>query len=137
MSNPKPARRSLKIFLAGALVGGMLGGLLGVAGAAEILIHHPHFASRLRAELMPPATIATIPLDSLANVVVRVDSSATGKPISPFIYGVAFADAATLRALGATVNRWGGNSSTRYNWANGHAWNAARDWDFRLGPFLS
>jgi hypothetical protein len=82
---------------------------------------------------MPPVAVVTVPLGTLGDVAVRVDSSATGLRISPFIYGVAFADAATLRSLGATVNRWGGNTSTTYNWANGHAWNAARDWEFRNG----
>jgi hypothetical protein len=82
---------------------------------------------------MPPAEAPTIAAGSLADVVVKVDSSATGRPISRFIYGVSFGDPDTLRALGATVNRWGGNSSTRYNWAHGHAWNAARDWEFRNG----
>jgi hypothetical protein len=36
-----------------------------------------------------------------------------------------------MRALGATLGRWGGNPSSRYNWVNGHAWNAGRDWEFR------
>jgi hypothetical protein len=32
--------------------------------------------------------------------------------------------------LGATAERWGGNSSTRYNWELGNAWNTASDWFF-------
>jgi len=80
---------------------------------------------------MPPATDSSLPAGELSNVAVSVDSSAAGRPISPFIYGVAFADAATLKALGATVDRWGGNTTTRYNWVIGHAWNSARDWEFR------
>jgi hypothetical protein len=132
--------RSLRTFIAGTVVGSLIGGLVGVAASAELLIHHPHFASRLRAALTPAAPTAiipSIPPGSLANVIVRVDVSAAGSRISPFIYGVAAADQATLTALGATVNRWGGNPSTRYNWANGHAWNAARDWDFRNGNYGS
>jgi hypothetical protein len=122
-------------FLAGTVVGGLLGGLLGVAASAEVLIYHPHFASRLRSALTPATTISAIPLGSLSAVVVGVDSLAVGTPISPFIYGVAAADMATVKALGATVDRWGGNPSTQYNWANGHAWNAARDWEFRNGNY--
>jgi glycosyl hydrolase family 44 len=133
LTTQRPARGRFRIFVAGTIVGGMLGGLLGVGLTAEILVNHPHFASRLRAMLMPPKDVPTFTIGSLANVVVRVDLSSNGHPISRFIYGVAFADPATLRALGATVNRWGGNSSTRYNWAYGHAWNAARDWEFRNG----
>lgn len=122
------------VFLAGVLIGGMLGGLVGGVAMAEVVAHHAHFASRLRAALMPPpAAPATIQPGSLANVVVTVDLSSTGHPISKYIYGVAYADPEILRQLGATVNRWGGNTATRYNWANGHAWNAARDWEFRNG----
>jgi Glycoside hydrolase family 44 len=117
-------------FLAGALVGALLGGLLGVAGTAELVIHHPNFAARLRSALAP-ASISSVPLGNLADVVVNVDASAPGTAISPFIYGVASADGATMQALGATVDRWGGNPSTQYNWVNGHSWNAARDWEFR------
>ena len=129
----RPMNRSLRNFLAGALIGAVLGGLLGVAATAAVLIQHPNFAARLRAALAPSVTASNIPPGSLANVVVGVDSSAAGSPISPFIYGVAFADEPTLKALGATVDRWGGNTSTRYNWVIGHAWNSARDWEFRNG----
>jgi hypothetical protein len=125
--------RTLRVFIAGGLVGSLLGGLLGVAVTGELLLHHPNFAARLRAALKPASTVTSFSPGSLADVVVRVDFSAPGRPISPFIYGVAAADAATVKALGATVDRWGGNPSSSYNWANGHAWNAARDWEFRNG----
>ena len=70
--------------------------------------------------------------DSPLGVVnVRVDPSAGGRPISPLIYGVAAAQPDVVRALGATVDRSGGNPASRYNWVDGHAWNAARDWEFR------
>lgn len=66
-------------------------------------------------------------------VSVVVDNRGQGSAISPLIYGVAFADERTLRALGATVDRWGGNASTRYNWTASSE-NAARDWEFRNKP---
>ena len=130
---PRRSRRELKVFVAGVVIGGLLGGLLGGAMAAEIIVNHPHFASRLRAALLPggpPASSPTIAPGSLSDVTVRVDASAAGHAISPYIYGVSIADPDVLKALGATVDRWGGNPSTRYNWAYGNAWNAARDWDF-------
>src|SRR2546421_1216732 len=65
------------------------------------------------------------------SMMVRLDPRGGGHLISPLIYGVSAADPETVRALGATVDRWGGNPSSRYNWVNGHAWNAGRDWEFR------
>ena len=62
---------------------------------------------------------------------VQVDAGTDGQAISPLIYGVATASPDELRQLGASIDRWGGNPSSRYNWVNGHAWNAARDWEFR------
>ncbi|HEY7199741.1 MAG TPA: glycoside hydrolase family 44 protein [Candidatus Dormibacteraeota bacterium] len=65
------------------------------------------------------------------SVAVRLDASAAGRPISPLVYGVAGADAGVVARLGATLDRWGGNPSSTYNWAAGHDWNAGRDWEFR------
>jgi hypothetical protein len=68
-------------------------------------------------------------------VEVSVDATGAERAISPLIYGVAAADTATLRELGATVNRWGGNPTSRYNWVAGSASNAGRDWGFRNVTF--
>ena len=62
-----------------------------------------------------------------------------GKPrhrISPLIFGVGHSERsdpqrATPGELGATARRWGGNSSSRYNWELGNAWNTASDWFFK------
>jgi hypothetical protein len=71
------------------------------------------------------------PSAPLGPVSITVGATSRGQAISPGIYGVSQADAASLRALGATVNRWGGDPTSRYNWVQGHAWNAARDYGFR------
>jgi glycosyl hydrolase family 44 len=65
------------------------------------------------------------------RVDLMVDTTRTIRAISPLIYGVSVATPEQLRATGATLNRWGGNPNTRYNWVEGDAWNAARDWEFR------
>ena len=52
-----------------------------------------------------------------------------GPKISPLIYGVNFGSAALLQALGAPVSRWGGNTTSRYNWQNGF-WNTGSDYFF-------
>ena len=56
--------------------------------------------------------------------------------ISPLIFGVGHSeradpDRAEPCELGATAVRWGGNSSSRYNWELGNAWNTGNDWFFR------
>src|SRR5262249_7586258 len=59
----------------------------------------------------------------------------TAVRISPLIYGIAYDPAEDAKIthqwqLGATIRRWGGNATTRYNWALGNAWNTALDWYF-------
>ncbi len=58
-------------------------------------------------------------LTSAANaapVAVTVDTTANVHPFSPLIFGVAYGDATRNAQVGYTVRRWGGNSTTRYNW---------------------
>jgi hypothetical protein len=47
---------------------------------------------------------------------IQIDVGAHGGAIHPEIYGLAFADAATLTALNVPLNRWGGNGVTLFNW---------------------
>jgi hypothetical protein len=62
---------------------------------------------------------------SISGPALAVDATAGQHPISPYIYGVNFAgsngfnnpfDPTLAKSLGVTVNRWGGNATTRYNW---------------------
>ncbi len=64
-----------------------------------------------------------------AAVDVSVDATANVHPFSPLIFGVAFGDAARNAQMRYTVDRWGGNSTTRYNW-RGPAHNAGNDYFF-------
>jgi len=50
------------------------------------------------------------------SVAVSVNATANVHPINPLIFGVAYGDAARNAQMGYTVDRWGGNSTTRYNW---------------------
>src|SRR5262249_42022513 len=68
---------------------------------------------------LPPAT---------ATVSVSIDVAADRHPISPYIYGMAFAPPDYVKHLRLGLNRWGGNDKSRYNWVHGNACNAARDW---------
>jgi hypothetical protein len=47
---------------------------------------------------------------------LSVNAAADQHPISPDIYGMNFADEALAQELRLPVRRWGGNSTTRYNW---------------------
>ncbi len=60
---------------------------------------------------------------------VKIDFQANRHPISPLIYGVAYAKPEQLVELNATLNRWGGNAATCYNWEQ-NASNRASDWFF-------
>jgi hypothetical protein len=61
------------------------------------------------------------------EAVIVVDPKLSAKPISPGIYGVAFADKRSLEV--ATVHRFGGDCSSLYNWKN-DAFNCGADWQF-------
>lgn len=75
------------------------------------------------------------PVVDTAEFRISVDPSRVTHQISPLIYGVSAASLEYLFASGATVNNWGGNPSTRYNWELGNAWNAGRDWEYRNGNY--
>jgi hypothetical protein len=64
---------------------------------------------------------------------ITVDASLNRHPISPLIYGVAFATSNQLSDLNVPLNRSGGNNETRYNWQiNAHSLDA--DWYFESYP---
>lgn len=64
------------------------------------------------------------------SVTITVDAALNQRPINPLIYGVAFASSSQLDELNAPLNRWGGNSTTRYNWQL-NADNKGHDWYFQ------
>ena len=79
--------------------------------------------------LLPDLSLPAPP--TAATVAVTVNARAGRHPISPFIYGMAMAPEDYVADLHLPVNRWGGNDKTRYDWVQGNADNAARDWGFR------
>src|SRR5205085_9213905 len=64
-----------------------------------------------------------------AAVTISVDAALGRRPISPLVYGLAFASAAQLTHLNCPLNRSGGNAATRYNWQL-NASNRGADWYF-------
>jgi hypothetical protein len=97
------------------------------------------FRMTFRAVFRP--TVATVALIALAlsqglaagertmAVTIGVDAAADSRPISPLIYGLNWATPEQMADLRATVNRRGGNATTRYNWQQ-NADNRASDWFF-------
>ena len=64
---------------------------------------------------------------------VTVDVGADVHPFSPLIFGVANGDAERNATIGYPLRRWGGNSTTRYNWqVDVHS--TASDWYFENIP---
>ncbi|MGB8634074.1 MAG: glycoside hydrolase family 44 protein [Rhodanobacteraceae bacterium] len=51
-----------------------------------------------------------------AEIAVQVDVSADVHPFSTLIFGVSYGDAARNAEVGYPLVRWGGNSTSRYNW---------------------
>ncbi|MBN1295380.1 hypothetical protein JXA80_01280 [bacterium] len=64
-------------------------------------------------------------------LVVRADQGL--HPIHPHIYGMNFADENLASELALPVRRWGGNSTTRYNWLADTS-NRAMDWYYENIP---
>jgi glycosyl hydrolase family 44 len=77
------------------------------------------------------ATQAPVPARSSAtSVTVSVDVLADRHVISPYVYGGSYPkNASAITDSGLTVVRWGGNSTSRYNWQT-QTYNAANDWYF-------
>jgi len=64
------------------------------------------------------------------NVSVTVDALGNRHAISPYVYGGAYPqDSPTITDSGLSVVRWGGNSTSRYNWQL-FTYNAANDYYF-------
>jgi hypothetical protein len=64
---------------------------------------------------------------------IQVDAKTNPRPISPEIYGVSFATALQLADLNISLNRNGGNHTSRYNWQQ-NASNRGADWYYQSVP---
>jgi hypothetical protein len=62
-----------------------------------------------------------------------VDAQAERHSISPYIYGMNYADVDLAKELKLPVNRWGGNAASRYNWQI-DVHNTGSDWFFENIP---
>ncbi len=99
---------------------------LAIASIALIAVSRPAPAvDRVRMQSMPNAAIA-----------ITVNTQTNVRPFSPLIFGVAKRDATRDVQIGYPLRRWGGNSTTRYNWqVDVHS--TAADWYFENIPSAS
>lgn len=75
---------------------------------------------------------APTPPPADADVTVTVDIGRSGHAISPGILGVTSdLTGEQLQQAGMTINSWGGNPITRYNYQLGNAFNQGADYEFR------
>jgi putative cell wall-binding protein len=70
------------------------------------------------AAALVPATARTSALAATAGPSLTVDAAANRHAISSDVYGMNFTDAGLATELGLTTDRWGGNSTSRYNYTN-------------------
>jgi hypothetical protein len=73
------------------------------------------------------------PRAQTGNQIVTIDLAQDRRAVSPLIFGVSYGEAAGLAAVRYPLRRWGGNSTTRYNWqADVHS--TAGDWYWQNIP---
>ncbi|HUK12686.1 MAG TPA: glycoside hydrolase family 44 protein [Thermoanaerobaculaceae bacterium] len=80
----------------------------------------------------PPPTPTPTPPPG-AGPAIAVDTGAGLHAISPGIYGMNYADETLAADLRLPVRRWGGNSTSRFNWQNDMT-NTGSDWYFENVP---
>ncbi|MBI4929002.1 MAG: glycoside hydrolase family 44 protein [Anaerolineae bacterium] len=84
-------------------------------------------------ELLPSSGVVTPTPPPGSGPALTVNTAAGHKPISPDIYGMNYASEALANELDLPVRRWGGNSTSRYNWQVDGT-NAGFDWYFENVP---
>jgi hypothetical protein len=84
-------------------------------------------------DAMVPASGSGVLLSSEAGPALSVDLSAGRHAISDNIYGMNYADEGLADDIRLPVRRFGGNSTTRYNWQNDTS-NRGSDWFFENVP---
>ena len=83
--------------------------------------------------LIGAGSLAPSDTSAAAGPALSVDAGADRHAISPYIYGMNFADENLADELQLPVRRFGGNGTTRYNWQNDTS-NHASDWYFENLP---
>ena len=74
------------------------------------------------------STSVTVSGAAAEPAVVTLDAK-PGHEISPLMFGSNFMSPESIKATGTTINRWGGNTTSMYNWKNDLD-NKGNDWFF-------
>lgn len=80
----------------------------------------------------PLTGVVTITANPLT---LAFDAAANRHALNTEIYGASGLDLTLAHDLGAALNRWGGEQTTRYNWKLGNAFNASRDYFYVNGNY--
>jgi hypothetical protein len=70
-----------------------------------------------------------LPAIDKGSVPIKIHCANRIAAIDPHLFGVGFADESA--DLGARAHRWGGNTTSRYNFKLGNAWSTGSDWFYR------
>jgi hypothetical protein len=71
----------------------------------------------------------SVPTQAAPAVSAKVTFSAATHEISPYVFGTNWGPPSSVKDLGVSVRRWGGNRSTKYNWKDDLD-SAGVDWFF-------
>lgn len=114
---------------------------ISVAPAAAKAAIKPATAKPTAAPKVAPKVLPSAAKVSGETKTMSIDCLGSRHKISPYIYGIGYSGAGYLTAkpwnLGATINRWGGNPTSRYNFEQGNVWSSASDYYFRNGEITS
>ena len=108
---------------------GLLIILIGLAVGGLVVLNGASKSENSPTTTTPRPPVAAAVSDT-TGINLSVETADIGRPISQYIYGMDSPDPDYMQRLGVTLNRWGGNPASRYNWELGNAWNASRDYFF-------
>jgi hypothetical protein len=97
---------------------------LGTSGRAKVSV----VASNASQSSSPQTVEIELSKPSYDAVTVTLDATPSHE-ISPYIFGSNYASASVIKGAGITIQRWGGNGTSKYNW-QGDLSSAGNDWFF-------
>jgi hypothetical protein len=97
---------------------------LGAGGRSKVGV----VAANASQSSSPQSVDVDLAKPSYDAVTVTLDAKPSHE-ISPYIFGSNYASASVIKGAGITIQRWGGNATSKYNW-QGDLSSAGNDWFF-------